>query len=640
MKKLLLSLAAVTFGAVALHAQTRLSLYEEFSGENCGPCAASNPGLWNLLSSGTNPSKVLLIKYQSPIPSAGPIYNAYKTVTQARMGYYNVPFAPYGRLDGTGLGTGTAAPGSPGHVANLTQGDITAAAAVATPFNLSVTHTWSADADSVYASVTINTPAAFASATSNLVLRVALIEHLEYCAPPGTNGETEFHNVVREMYPDAAGTPIKNTWTASETMTIPISGIAPARVNKSNERAVLVVWIQDESNKSILQAAQSTKVDLPLDVALEGCAAPMLACATTSVSLPTSVTLTNPGTTTLTAATIYYKLDNGAYASTNWTGSLAPGANTTVAIPALTVGIGKHVITDSVALPNTVLDVNAANNVNTLNITVRDNSVATLPVTADFENAGAAPANWILLDDGQDGTTWLFRPSAGRNGSNYSMIHYNYAFAPGDVNTTIISGNLPTQGAYALDFYYAYAQYSNENDKLEVVYSTDCGTSWNTIWSAMGSALATAAPTTADYKPAANDWKLKSIDLSGVPTGAMIAFRGTSDYGNNIYIDDVNLRSGAPTGIRNVAAAAQDVKMYPNPAKEATTLQFSLAKAGSVQVNLLDATGRTISVVADATMKAGAQSININTSSLSAGMYQVVIRSEEGTSTQRLSVVK
>src|ERR1700745_573259 len=110
MKKLVLSLAA--FAVFTENGQQRLALYEEFSGENCGPCAQANPGLWTLISG--NPTKALLIKYQSPIPSAGPIYNLYKTVTNARMSYYSVPFAPYGRLDGTGLGTGTAAPSSPG----------------------------------------------------------------------------------------------------------------------------------------------------------------------------------------------------------------------------------------------------------------------------------------------------------------------------------------------------------------------------------------------------------------------------------------------------------------------------------------------------------------------------------------------
>ena len=213
--------------AAATHAQQHLALYEEFSGENCGPCAASNPALNTLLAA--NLSKVLLIKYQSPIPSAGPIYNAYTTVTNARLSYYSVPFAPYGRLDGTVQGLGQT---SPGHIGYLTQSIIDAAAATPAPFTITVSHQWTTNGDSVRATVNLTTPGAYAPSGANLKLRIALIEHLQYPTAPGTNGETEFHNVVREMYPTAGGTQLANAWTAGQSQTITIKGRVPAYVDK------------------------------------------------------------------------------------------------------------------------------------------------------------------------------------------------------------------------------------------------------------------------------------------------------------------------------------------------------------------------------------------------------------------------
>ncbi len=57
--------------AISVSAQTpRLSLYEEFTGETCPPCAAVNPYLNSLLASPTNSPKVVAIKWQVPIPSA------------------------------------------------------------------------------------------------------------------------------------------------------------------------------------------------------------------------------------------------------------------------------------------------------------------------------------------------------------------------------------------------------------------------------------------------------------------------------------------------------------------------------------------------------------------------------------------
>src|SRR5436305_6813998 len=97
---LLLLLSILTYNAGA---QTRLSLYEEFTGEHCVPCATANPGLQSLIAG--NASKVLLLTYPSPFPVGGPIYNTYVSVINARLLYYGITTAPQGRLDGTKTGT-------------------------------------------------------------------------------------------------------------------------------------------------------------------------------------------------------------------------------------------------------------------------------------------------------------------------------------------------------------------------------------------------------------------------------------------------------------------------------------------------------------------------------------------------------
>lgn len=228
MKKLLLMLSAVALSAANVNAQSRLALYEEFTGENCGPCASSNPALDNLVS--TNLTKVIKIQYQSPIPSAGPIYNAYKTITDARMKYYSVPFAPYGRLDGRVLGTTMS---SPGHVNYLTQADINTDAGTAAKFSMTVSYVWSTYGDS--ATVTVNVTANSAYTVSGslpLKLRIGIIQHLQYSTPPGTNGEKDFPNVVREMIPDALGTTMATTWTASQNQAYTIKGKVPTIVDR------------------------------------------------------------------------------------------------------------------------------------------------------------------------------------------------------------------------------------------------------------------------------------------------------------------------------------------------------------------------------------------------------------------------
>jgi hypothetical protein len=409
-------------------------------------------------------------------------------------------------------------------------------------------------------------------------------------------------------------------------------------VDKANKQAILVVWIQNDVDKKVHQAATSTKVDLPLDAGLTGCAPSVLACATGPVSVPTTATLTNTGATTLTTATVYYKLDNGSLTSQNWVGSLAPGSSTSVSIPAMSMGVGAHVVYDSVAVPNGSADVNVINNAKKIAVTVRDATAVSMPVAANFESG--VPAKWTLYDGNGNGLNWIVKSSAGHS-STYALMHTNYNYASGEVNYAILPNATLAAGSNALDFYVAYAQFQNEDDQLEVVYSTDCGGTWTSIWGLSGGDLATHVATTSPFAPGGeDDWRLRSIDMSGVPVGATIAFRATSDYGNNLYIDDVNLRAGEVTGIRSNVIAAHEISLFPNPAKGSATLRFTLSTGSKVSVSILDAVGRTVSVVTEASMQQGKQQLTIPTSDLAPGIYNIVIRTAEGVSTQRLSVVK
>jgi hypothetical protein len=635
MKKLLLTLSAAALCATVVSAQ-RLTLYEEFSGENCAPCAATNPGLWTLITAPGNDPKIMLIKYQVPIPSAGPIYNLYPTVAAARRTYYGVNSAPNGRIDGA---VSSPSSSSPGHPYYLSQTEINNAAAVATPFAVTVSHAWNATGDSITANVSITANSAFSATGSNLKLRVALLEHLSYCVAPGTNGETEFHNIVREMYPDANGTTLPATWTASQNQTYTIKGKVPTWLDKSNGSAIVVVWIQNDADKSIAQAAKSTLVPLVKDAGFGGCPSGSITCATgTTGSANTVATLKNTGTTTLTSATIFYKVDNGTYSSFPWTGSLAPGATVVVSIPAVSLsGVGSHKIYDSVGVINGSAEINTANNTIMVPATFYNKTAGTMPLSTDLESG--LPTNMVLHDVNGNGQNWVRKSGAGYNSSSFALYHNNYNYSSGEVNYALLPTVTMPAGVKTLDFYYAYAQYASENDKLDVVYSSDCGSTWTTLWSAQGATLATHPAQTASFVPGAGDWKLQSVNVNSVPNGAMLAFRATSDFGNNLYIDNINLMAGVAAGVNNVITSAS-VSLYPNPAKESATLSFKLNKSSKVVVNILDAVGRTISTVANTQMSEGAQQIAIPTSNLASGMYNVSIHTEAGTVTKALSVIK
>ncbi len=219
------------------------------------------------------------------------------------------------------------------------------------------------------------------------------------------------------------------------------------------------------------------------------------------------------------------------------------------------------------------------------------------------------------------------------------LYHNNYDFPSGEANYALLpAGNLPS-GNRLLDFYVAYAQYSTEVDRLDVMYSTNCGTSWTSVWNQAGATLATAPPTTARFVPTQAQWKLVTVDLSAVPATAMLALRATSNYGNSLYVDDVTLRPGTVSAVAN-SAAAQAATLAPNPATAQTLLSFELARPSVVRVEIVDALGRIVATPAAGPLSAGSQQVTIGTAALPTGLYQVVVHTADGTFAKRLSIAR
>ena len=632
MKKILLTVAALATTMLTVQAQ-RLTLHEEFTGENCGPCAATNPSFWSLCDGSGNPANLIHITYMEPIPSSGWYYMRTQALSDARANYYAIPFAPDGRYDG-GIPDATAS--SPGHPGYFSQSDIDAEVARPDSFSATVSSVWNATFDSIVSTVTVTCATAWTGG-STVYLRVALAETNDFAISPGSNGEVHFEHVVQAMYPNALGTLLPGTWAAGDTHTYTITGAVPSFVDKAGSPNI-VIWMQNDATQEIQVAAQTVPLTISLDAALTS--SPATFCVSgASGSVAPVVTLKNTATTVLTSATIYYKIDGGTLMSQAWSGSLAAGSTTNVTLTAATITTGAHTLYDSVAMPNGVADINPVNNASSTAILVQSTTSNPLPLATGFE--GSLPANWAFFDANGNGENWAIASATNHiSGGTKAAKHDNYDYPSGEVNYCI----LPTPtiaGTTTLDFWVAYAQYSTENDQLEVVYSTDCGTTWTSVYSKEGTALSTAAATTSAFSPTAAQWRGETVDLSSVPTGSMIAFRATSNFGNNLFIDDVNMHAGASTlGVQQVANSSTAISVYPNPAKDEATLSFSLQAQSNVQIQIVDGLGRTLNTIANETMNEGAHSVVINTSDLASGVYNVMIHTAEGTYTHRLSVVK
>lgn len=77
--------------------------------------------------------------------------------------------------------------------------------------------------------------------------------------------------------------------------------------------------------------------------------------------LDPEVTIHNYGANNLTSATINYNIDGGTNNTFSWTGTLAPGASTTVTLSSMTATSGAHTFNAYTTIPNGTADTNPAN---------------------------------------------------------------------------------------------------------------------------------------------------------------------------------------------------------------------------------------------------------------------------------------
>ncbi|MEO6901652.1 MAG: T9SS type A sorting domain-containing protein [Bacteroidia bacterium] len=237
-------LLASLISAGSLFAQSqRFVLIEEFTQASCPPCAQANPGFDRTMAANT--AKATAIKYQVSWPGADPMNKQNPTEVATRVKYYGVGGVPDWTA-GTGTLTNNSAP---------SQSTIDKQYAIPSPFTIDLKHWFNVANDSIFIKCVITCTQAVTLTTP--ALRVAMTEKLiDDPKSTGTNGEKHFTDVMRKMYPDAAGTVLDKAWTVGQTKTFTFSAKIPTYIYKKAQIAT-VSWIQDDGSKKVQQAGYS-----------------------------------------------------------------------------------------------------------------------------------------------------------------------------------------------------------------------------------------------------------------------------------------------------------------------------------------------------------------------------------------------
>jgi PKD repeat protein len=257
----------------------------------------------------------------------------------------------------------------------------------------------------------------------------------------------------------------------------------------------------------------------------------------------------------------------------------------------------------------------------------------------NFEDEARVSDDWLFFNDEDNG--WEWSAAAGYASKSALTIQNRTGNADGSVDYIISPSFNPSVMASAsprLYFDYAYSKLtSSSTDDFKVYISRNCGKTWTLRFSKSADALETTPTAVAALIPSDDQWQNVSIALGTFANeeNVRVKFQFTSGGGNNIWLDNVNI--GDINSIEQEENQV-DLKVYPNPSSGNFSIDFSLANAGSVKIDLMDIKGSSVKSLLEEKANAGEFNLNYNVSDLSRGVYFIKLTADGMTSMKKLVI--
>jgi serine protease len=306
---------------------------------------------------------------------------------------------------------------------------------------------------------------------------------------------------------------------------------------------------------------------LTFDASLQAITAP--SGSTCNTGLTPAVTFRNTGQNAITSLVFLPTLDGVSLPAFTWTGNLQPQNSLNITLPAITTGIGAHTLTICTSTMNgNQPDLFGANNCRTVNFTVVSPIGTPLPFTENFESGGFTTNGWTVQNP-DNSLSWEVINTQGTAPGNTSARVPFFSYTATGERDGLISRTLNFSGysTITMSFEHAYRRYeAGQTDSLIVSVSTDCGSTYTRVFSGGESgqgSFATQTISTTDFLPASsNDWCMGTVGSDCVTldltpfagaSGVRVKFESFNNYGNNLYIDNINI-----TGVVNGAPPTAD----------------------------------------------------------------------------------
>ncbi len=355
------------------------------------------------------------------------------------------------------------------------------------------------------------------------------------------------------------------------------------------------------------------------------------------------VILRNYGSSTLTNVDIKYQLDNLPVNTFHWTGSLALHGMETITLPNMTATLRSNKIRVYTSSPNGGTDLNGSNDTASVIFATQLN---VFPIIQNFESPVFPSGTWRIGNpDGYD--TWYRRIGVSGFGLSTACMELDNFTNTGNIGQldSLYSPYIDLTFAVApikLSFSYAYRLRNNSaTDSLFISVSKDCGQSWERLESKGGANMATVTGLLSTaFTPSATQWKSDTLHLDSLAgvSNLQFAFTNYSNFGNNLYLDDIKIDAVSTLGIPAITTDKDDFILYPNPTNGLLNLSIALTQNSFVEVKVLNLLGDVVAIKnIDNTIR-GNYSIDLST--LAQSIYFVQIKTNRETIVRRIALQK
>lgn len=352
--------------------------------------------------------------------------------------------------------------------------------------------------------------------------------------------------------------------------------------------------------------------------------------------LTPEVRIRNAGVNPLTSVDLYYRIDAQAWQQYSWTGSLASFATDDITLMTYTLSPGAHTLKAYTTNPNASTDQNAFNDTIVRNFTILSPSSALmipLPVQEGFVNSVFPPNNWTLENSS---SLWSRATNVGGYGNSFESAKADFfsVFNGTDAlstNYVDFTGALPPIRLY---FDVAYAPFPGYTDTLIIDMYSECPGIATQLYKKGGTTLATAPAVGNVFVPTPAQWRTDTLNLDSLAGHApmTIRFLAKSGYGNEMYIDNINLATNA-VGIPAQPAMSNAAFVYPNPA--ATSI--IVITNGESVITMYDLLGHQVQ---QAVQRTGDSQTTLDVSNLAEGVYLIRIEHNGIVETKRVAIAR